>query len=177
MVDGVTSLSPERARPAELLRVVRQHWQLEHQCHGIRDVTFDADRSQGRCSSIPQVMAASRHAAIGVMRWAGETNIAAARRRFAAQPCLALALIGITPGNYMALDVLRSCLHAATEDGIIEHNPAARLGAHAAKARKPKPVEALPADTPATILESARRHDPEPVPHGALAGADGPTAR
>jgi hypothetical protein len=61
--------------------------------------TFDEDRSQVRCGSIPQVMAAFRNTAIGLLHWAGETNIAAACRRFAAQPWLALALIGITPEN------------------------------------------------------------------------------
>jgi predicted transposase YbfD/YdcC len=98
-VYGVTSLSPERARPERLLRLVRQHWQIENQIHWVRDVTFDEDRSQVRCGSIPQVMAAFRNTAIGLMHWAGETNIAAACRRFAAQPWLALALIGITPEN------------------------------------------------------------------------------
>jgi predicted transposase YbfD/YdcC len=98
-VYGVTSLSPERARPERLLRLVRQHWQIENQVHWVRDVTFDEDRSQVRCGSIPQVMAAFRNTAIGLMHWAGETNIAAACRRFAAQPWLALALIGITPEN------------------------------------------------------------------------------
>jgi hypothetical protein len=48
-------------------------------------------------------MAAWRNTAIGLMRWAGETHIAAACRRFAAQPWLASALIGSTPENYMAL--------------------------------------------------------------------------
>jgi predicted transposase YbfD/YdcC len=99
VVYGVTSLSPERAGPAGLLRLVRQHWQIENQVHWVRDVTFDEDRSQVRCGSIPQVMAAFRNTAIGLMRWAGETNIAAACRRFAAQPWLALALIGISPEN------------------------------------------------------------------------------
>jgi predicted transposase YbfD/YdcC len=99
VVYGVTSLSPERARPEGLLRLVRQHWQIENQVHWVRDVTFDEDRSQVRCGSIPQVMAAFRHTAIALMHWAGETNIAAACRRFAAQPWLALALIGITPDN------------------------------------------------------------------------------
>jgi hypothetical protein len=41
-------------------------------------------------------MAALRNTTIGLMRWAGETNIAAGCRRFAAQPWSALALIGIT---------------------------------------------------------------------------------
>jgi hypothetical protein len=44
-------------------------------------------------------MAAFRNTAIGLMRWTGETNIAAAGRRFAAQPWSALALIGIVPEN------------------------------------------------------------------------------
>ncbi len=59
------------------------------------DVTFDEDRSQVRCGNIPQVMAAVRNTALGVMRLMGETNIAAACRRFAAKPWLALAVIGI----------------------------------------------------------------------------------
>jgi predicted transposase YbfD/YdcC len=99
VVYGVTSLGPERAGPEQLLGLVRQHWQIENKSHWVRDVTCDEDRSQGRCGSIPQVMAAFRNTAIGLMRWTGETNIAAACRRFAAQPWSALALIGIVPEN------------------------------------------------------------------------------
>jgi predicted transposase YbfD/YdcC len=99
VVYGVTSLSPEQTGPERLLGLVRQHWQIENQVHWVRDVTFDEDRSQVRGGSIPQVMAAFRNTAIGLMHWAGETNIAAACRRFAAQPWSALALIGITPDN------------------------------------------------------------------------------
>jgi hypothetical protein len=61
------------------------------------DVTYDEDRSQVRRGSIPQIMAALRNLIIGLMRSTGETNIAAACRRFAAQPGAALALIGIPP--------------------------------------------------------------------------------
>jgi hypothetical protein len=78
-----------------LLNLVRQHWAIENRSHWVRDVTYDEDRSQVRCGSIPQVMAALRNLAIGLMRIAGEPNIAAAGRRFAAQPWAALALIGI----------------------------------------------------------------------------------
>src|SRR5207249_4731690 len=46
-----------------------------------------------RGGSIPQVMAALRNTAIGLLRWAGHTNIAAACRQLAAQPAQALALI------------------------------------------------------------------------------------
>jgi len=52
-----------------------------------------------RCGNILQVMAALRNTVIGLMRRAGYTNIAAACRRFAAQPALALALIGIELEN------------------------------------------------------------------------------
>ncbi len=95
IVYGVTSLARERASAAQLLELVRHHWHIENRSHWVRDVTFDEDRSQVRVGSIPQVMAALRNTAIGLMRVAGETNIAAACRRFAAQPWSALALIGI----------------------------------------------------------------------------------
>jgi len=99
VVAGVTSLVPERADAARQLALVRGQWQIENQSHWVRDVTFDEDRSQVRCGNIPQVMAALRNTVIGLMRWAGYTNIAAACRCFAAQPVLALALIGIALEN------------------------------------------------------------------------------
>jgi hypothetical protein len=99
VVAGVTSLVPERADAARLLAIVRGQWQIENQSQWVRDVTFDEDRSQVRCGHIPQVMAALRNTVIGLMRWAGHTNMAAACRRFAAQPRAALHLIGITLEN------------------------------------------------------------------------------
>jgi predicted transposase YbfD/YdcC len=99
VVYGVTSLSPQRATPTRLLELVRGQWQIENKSHWVRDVTFDEDRSQVRCGNIPQVMAALRNTAIGLLRWAGHTNIAAACRQLAAQPVQALALIGITLEN------------------------------------------------------------------------------
>jgi predicted transposase YbfD/YdcC len=99
VVAGVTSLLPERADAARLLTLVRGHWHIENQSHWVRDVTLDEDRSQVRCGNIPQVMATLRNTVIGLMRWAGHTNIAAACRRFAAQPQAALHLIGIELEN------------------------------------------------------------------------------
>lgn len=99
VVYGVTSLSPERATPERVLGLVRGHWQIENKSHWVRDVTFDEDRSQVRCGNIPHVMAALRNTTIGLLRWAGHTNIAAAGRRLAAQPAQALALIGIELEN------------------------------------------------------------------------------
>jgi predicted transposase YbfD/YdcC len=99
VVAGVTSLVPERADAAQLLALVRGQWHIEHHSHWVRDVTFDEDRSQVRCGNIPQVMAALRNTVIGLIRWAGHTNIAAACRHFAAQPQAALHLIGIVVEN------------------------------------------------------------------------------
>lgn len=99
VIAGVTSLDPDRADAARLLGLVRGHWSIENQSHWVRDVTFDEDRSQVRCGNIPQVMATLRNTAIGLPRWAGYTNIAAACRRLAAQPGLALTLIGIELEN------------------------------------------------------------------------------
>jgi len=65
----------------------------------VRDVTFDEDRSPVRTGAIPQVMAALRNTALGLLRRTGTSNIAAACRHYAAQPGEALALLGLTPEN------------------------------------------------------------------------------
>jgi hypothetical protein len=62
-------------------------------------VTFDEDRSQVRCGNIPHGMAALRNTTIGLLRWAGHTNIAAVYCQLAVQPAQALVLIGIVLEN------------------------------------------------------------------------------
>lgn len=94
-VYGVTSLRAVRADAARLLKLVRQHWRIENRSPWVRDVTFDEDRSQVRVGSIPEVMAALRNTAIGLIRSTGTTQIAATTRRLAARPTEALALLGI----------------------------------------------------------------------------------
>jgi len=94
-VYGITSLSRERAAAEVVLGINREHWSIENKSHWVRDVTYDEDRSQVRKGSLPQVLAALRNTAIGLLRWSGESNIAAACRRLAAQPGAALALMGI----------------------------------------------------------------------------------
>ena len=98
-VYGVSSLAPAHADAARLLRLTRQHWRIENRSHWVRDVTFGEDHSQVRRGSTPEVMAALRNAAIGLLRVSGATNIAAACRQLAAQPTAALALIGIPTDN------------------------------------------------------------------------------
>jgi predicted transposase YbfD/YdcC len=92
---AITSLDERRASAEELLKLWREHWHIENKLHYVRDVTFKEDKSQVRAGKIPQVMAALRNAAISLMRMTGATNIAAACRRYAAQPGLAMAAIGL----------------------------------------------------------------------------------
>jgi predicted transposase YbfD/YdcC len=92
---GISSLSAAEAGPRTLLQLRRGEWKIENQSHHVRDVTYDEDQSQARCGSIPQVLAALRNVAIGLMRGAGKRNIAAATRYYAARPWEALALVGL----------------------------------------------------------------------------------
>ena len=94
-VYGITSLNAAQADAAALLELVRGHWQIENGLHWVRDVTFDEDRSRVRSDHIPQVLAALRNLAIGLLRRAGATNIASACRACAAQPWKALSCLGI----------------------------------------------------------------------------------
>jgi hypothetical protein len=93
---AITSLAPERATPLQLLRWWRAHWGIEHRLHYVRDVTYGEDQATVRAGRGAPGLAAIRNLAIGLLRVAGETNIAAACRRFAAQPALACAAVGIT---------------------------------------------------------------------------------
>lgn len=94
---AITSLSPDRAAPAQLLRAWREHWHIENKLHWVRDVTFDEDYSTVRSGSIPQVMAALRNTAISLLRLSGATNIAKACRYYAARPALVLTALGCPP--------------------------------------------------------------------------------
>jgi hypothetical protein len=96
VVYGITSLPPSWAGPEQLLALTRGQWTIENRSHWVRDVTFGEDQSQARTGSIPQVLAAVRNTAIGLLRGAGHANIAAATRYYAAQPREALALMGIS---------------------------------------------------------------------------------
>lgn len=93
---AVTSLSPAHATPPQLLTLWREHWHIENKLHWVRDVTFGEDHSTVRAGGGPQVLAALRNLAIALLRLAGATNIAAACRRYAAQPALALTAVGLT---------------------------------------------------------------------------------
>jgi hypothetical protein len=93
VVYAVTSLAPERASAADLLRLLREHWTIENRSHWVRDVTFAEDQSLVRGGHVPWVMATIRNTAIGLIRRTGVTQIAATTRRLAAHPADAVALL------------------------------------------------------------------------------------
>lgn len=90
----ITSLSPQKASPEQLLELNRGHWSIENKSHYVRDVTFDEDRSQIRTNAGPRIMAMLRNLAISLLRLAGYANIAAAIRDMAVKPYRSLQMIG-----------------------------------------------------------------------------------
>ncbi|MEZ0096034.1 ISAs1 family transposase [Streptacidiphilus sp. EB129] len=94
-VYAVTSLSADQATPAQLAALIRGHWSVES-LHHVRDTTFAEDGSQLRTGNAPRAMATWRNLAIGALRLAGATNIAAGLRRNARDAHRPLALLGIT---------------------------------------------------------------------------------
>ncbi|MBF0381804.1 MAG: hypothetical protein HQL69_12345 [Magnetococcales bacterium] len=60
-VYGITSRSPQKATPEQILATNRGHWAIENRSHYVRDVTYDEDRSQIRAKNGPQVMATLRN--------------------------------------------------------------------------------------------------------------------
>jgi predicted transposase YbfD/YdcC len=89
---GITSLSPQQASAADLLRLTRQHWTIENRLHWVKDVTLDEDRCQLRKGCPHQLMAFLRDLSISILRAVGWQNIASALRFYAARPYEALAL-------------------------------------------------------------------------------------
>ncbi|MFJ3953785.1 ISAs1 family transposase [Streptomyces libani] len=94
-VYAVTSLTADQATPAQLAALVREHWKVEA-LHHIRDTTFAEDASQLRTGNTPRAMATWRNLAIGALRLAGVTNIAASLRRNARDARRPLTLLGLT---------------------------------------------------------------------------------
>jgi predicted transposase YbfD/YdcC len=93
VVYGLTSLPPERATAADLLRLSRAHWGIENGLHYRRDVTFHEDATRLTRGHAGRVMAALNNLVIGLLCRAGCTNHAAARRRCAADLAFSLSLL------------------------------------------------------------------------------------
>ena len=82
----ITSADFTTAPPAVLASWIRDHWHIENRLHWVRDVTFGEDASQVRTGNAPHVMATLRNTTIALLRLAGHTNLAEARRHHARHP-------------------------------------------------------------------------------------------
>ena len=89
IIYAITSLPADKLDPAALLRLSRDHWQIENCLFHVRDVTFKEDASRVRSGSAPQVMAELRNATLTVIRKRG-LKPRAARQAYAARPKAAL---------------------------------------------------------------------------------------
>jgi predicted transposase YbfD/YdcC len=74
---AVTNATTDIAKAADLLTIIRQHWQIENSSHYVRDVTFKEDASRIRSGAAAHIMATMRNLSIGIMRLSGaDENIA-----------------------------------------------------------------------------------------------------
>ena len=90
---GITSLGPAEAPAAQLLAFSRTYWGIENGLHRRRDVTFQEDATRLTRGCAGRVMASLNNLVIGLLRHAGHTNLAAARRHYNAHLLAALALL------------------------------------------------------------------------------------
>jgi hypothetical protein len=82
----ITSLRPDQADAKRLLELDRGHWGIENGLHHVRDVTLGEDACRVRSANAPQVMAAARNIALGLLGSLGFPSIAAATRRIVMHP-------------------------------------------------------------------------------------------
>jgi hypothetical protein len=92
----ITSLGPEVADAKRLLALDRGHWGIENGLHHVRDVTLGEDACRVRSQNAPQVLAAARNLALGILRSLDFPSIASATRRIMMHPREGLRLL-ITP--------------------------------------------------------------------------------
>ncbi|MGH3755690.1 MAG: ISAs1 family transposase [Pseudonocardiaceae bacterium] len=93
----ITSLSAREAAPEHLAGYVRGHWAIENKIHWVRDVTYKEDASRVRTAARPRIMVTLRNLAIGLIRQAGHTKIAAIIRKVKTDPHLLLTILGLHP--------------------------------------------------------------------------------
>ena len=91
----ITSLDAREAAPEHLAGYVRGQWTIENKVHWVRDVTFREDSSRVRTGPRPRIMATLRNLAIGLIRQAGYTRIAATIRKIKHDMALLLTILGL----------------------------------------------------------------------------------
>jgi len=90
---GLTSLSPERASPADLLRLVRNHWHIENGLHYPRDVSLHEDDCRLRWPTAHRAMAILNNVTLGLIRQLDFPFVPSARRFLDANFLVAIHLL------------------------------------------------------------------------------------
>jgi len=93
---GLTSLAASQASPARLLQLRRQHWRIETGLHYRRDVTFQEDATRATKGAAGRILATIHNLVLALIKQAGFTNAAKARRWFAGHLPQAFALLTST---------------------------------------------------------------------------------
>lgn len=79
---GITSLSRQQASPAKVLQLRRQHWLIETGLHYRRDVTFHEDATRMTLGHAAHILAIVHNLVLGLIKKAGFSNAAKARRYY-----------------------------------------------------------------------------------------------
>jgi hypothetical protein len=76
-----------------VLAVLRAHWRIENQLHGVRGVTLGEDQCRVRTGAAPEVFTVCRTLALTLRRRRGITAIAATLRTYASRWWVAISLV------------------------------------------------------------------------------------
>ncbi len=98
-VYGLTSLSAQEASPLQLIELTRGYWGIENGLHYRRDVTLHEDATRMTNANQAQLMASLNNFVIGLALQHGFTNLAAARRYYAAHVDAAFTLLTRLPAG------------------------------------------------------------------------------
>ena len=90
---GITSLSPQKTNPLQLLEIRRAHWGIETGLHYRRDVTLKEDATRMTVGNTGIIMASIKNRTLALIRQANFYNTAQARRWFAANLTRAFTLL------------------------------------------------------------------------------------
>jgi predicted transposase YbfD/YdcC len=93
---GITSLPRAKTSPSDLLHCRRQHWFIETGLHYRRDVTFKEDATRMTKAAVGRIVATIHNLVIALIKRAGYSNAAKARRWFAGHLDQAFSLLTTT---------------------------------------------------------------------------------
>jgi predicted transposase YbfD/YdcC len=92
VIYAITSLPADKVDAAALLKLSRDHWQIENSLFHVRDVTFREDACRVRSGAAPEALADLRNAALNLIRRSNQKP-RDAREAFAENKWTAIRLV------------------------------------------------------------------------------------